>query len=279
MSRNKERLGNVQQRDSGPPPAASQSGDFSFVLPTEFVELPSGGRYYHEEHPLRDAGEIEIKQMTAKEEDMLTSRTLLKKGIALDRVLSSLIVDKRIDSDTLLVGDRNAIIIAARVSAYGNEYTTKVICPECSEQQHYSFDLNTAKVYVGGDASELEATSNDDGTFSLELPKIKLNVTFRLLSGKDEKRFVSNINKKQKREKNITNQLSAIILSINGVKDRQTINYVVNNMPSMDSRHLRAAYRLAAPNVDLSQHFECEECGHEQDMEVPLSADFFWPDR
>ena len=279
MSRNKERLGNVQQRDTGPPPTTSQSEGFSFVLPTEFVELPSGGRYYHEEHPLYDVDEIEIKQMTAKEEDMLTSRTLLKKGVALDRVISSLIVDKRIDSDTLLVGDRNAVIIAARVSAYGNEYTTKVTCPQCAEQQRYSFDLNSARVFAGDDASELKVVSNSDGTFGLELPRTKLNITFRLLTGKDEKRFISNINKKQKTEKNITNQLSAIISAVNGVSDKQTIDYVVINMPSMDSRHLRSAYRLVAPNIDLSQNFECEECGFEQDMEVPLSADFFWPDR
>jgi hypothetical protein len=127
---------------------------FSFVVPTEFVELPSQGKFYPEGHPLRGARYIEIKQMTAKEEDILTSRTLLKKGVALDRVISNLIVDKRIDPDSLLVGDRNAIIIATRVSGYGNEYTTKVTCPNCATVQEYNFDLNDASIYHGDDIDD-----------------------------------------------------------------------------------------------------------------------------
>ena len=113
MSRNKDRLGGSQHQDTQPP---AQTGGFSFVVPTEFVELPSQGRFYPQGHPLHSQDSIEIRQMTAKEEDMLTSRTLLKKGVALDRVISSLIVNKAIDADSLLVGDRNAIIIATRVS-------------------------------------------------------------------------------------------------------------------------------------------------------------------
>ena len=128
MSRNKNRVG-AQQPDTTPPvpavtnnePAAAPA--FSFVVPTEFIELPSGGKYYGEGHPLCGETTIEIKQMTAKEEDILTSGTLLKKGVALDRVIQSLIVDKRIDPDSMLVGDRNAVIIATRVSGYGNIYT------------------------------------------------------------------------------------------------------------------------------------------------------------
>ena len=133
MSRNKQRIGASQPDTSSPPPSVMQEGGsgFSFVVPTEFVELPTGGRFYGEGHPLHGQDSIEIKQMTAKEEDMLTSRTLLKKGVALDRVIQSLIVDKRIDPDSLLVGDRNAIIVAMRVSGYGGEYNTTVACPAC----------------------------------------------------------------------------------------------------------------------------------------------------
>jgi hypothetical protein len=115
LSRNQDRVGGTQQQDTSPPAHIMGEGGFSFVVPTEFVELPSGGRYYHEGHPLHGESAIEIKQMTAKEEDMLTSKTLLKKGVALDRVISSLIVNKAIDPDSLLVGDRNAIIVSTRV--------------------------------------------------------------------------------------------------------------------------------------------------------------------
>tara|TARA_B100000131_G_scaffold292269_1_gene306559 strand:+ start:14087 stop:14863 length:777 start_codon:yes stop_codon:yes gene_type:complete len=255
-------------------------GGFSFVVPTEFVELPSEGKHYPEGHPLRGETSVEIKQMTAKEEDMLTSRTLLKKGVALDRVLASVISDKSIDPDSLLIGDRNAVIVATRVSGYGNIYSTKVNCPACGEAQEYSFDLNAAEIYSGTD-DNIDVTSNNDGTFDVVLPRTGITATFRLLNGYDEKKITSGaeMDKKQKIERNVTRQLSAMLVSANGDSSAQAINYLVENLPSVDSRHLRLAYRQTAPNVDLTQHFECSACNHEQDMEVPLSADFFWPDR
>lgn len=275
MSRNKDRLGGSQHQDTQPP---AQTGGFSFVVPTEFVELPSQGRFYPEGHPLRGQDSIEIRQMTAKEEDMLTSRTLLKKGVALDRVIASLIVDKSIDPDSLVVGDRNAIIIATRVSGYGNVYETKVSCPNCGTKQDYSFDLNHANIYDGADARDLGVQTNDDGTFNVSLPRTGVDVRFRLLNGRDEKMFVNGMqsDKKTKSEKNITRQLAAIVVSLNGDTSMQAKQYFIENVPSIDSRHLRLAYRLAAPNVDLTQQFVCGECSHEQEMEVPLSADFFW---
>lgn len=281
MSRNQDRLGGVQQRDANPPAPAMGEGGFSFVVPTEFVELPSEGQYYPEGHPLCGETSIEIKQMTAKEEDMLTSKTLIKKGVAIDRVIGSLIINKAIDPDSLLVGDRNAIIVATRVSAYGSEYTTKVGCPSCGASQDYSFDLNSAKVYHGEDSDTVGVTDNGNGTFDVELPRTKAVVTFKTLTGRDEKVFFSGTehDKRQKVDRMITRQLSSMILAVNGDSSAEATNYMVNNIPSADSRHLRLAYRLTSPNIDLTQHFECDECSHEQDMEVPLNADFFWPDR
>lgn len=275
MSRNKDRLGGSQHQDTQPP---AQTGGFSFVVPTEFVELPSQGRFYPEGHPLHGKDSIEIRQMTAKEEDMLTSVTLLKKGVALDRVIASLIVDKSISPDSLLVGDRNAIIISTRVSGYGNVYETKVTCPNCGTNQDYSFDLNKANIYDGSDAVDLGVRTNDDGTFNVTLPQTNVDVQFRLLNGRDEKTFLNGMksDKKAKSEKNITRQLATIVVSLNGDSSIQAKQYFVDNVPSLDSRHLRLAYRLAAPNIDLTQQFECVECSHEQEMEVPLSADFFW---
>lgn len=275
MSRNKDRLGGSQHQDTRPPP---QGGGFSFVVPTEFIELPSKGRFYPEGHPLYGQDSIEIRQMTAKEEDMLTSRTLLKKGVALDRVIASLIVDKSIDPDSMLVGDRNAVIVGMRVSGYGNMYETKIDCPSCGAKQEYSFDLNGASIYDGNEARDLGVKTNDDGTFNVTLPKTGVDIQFRLLTGRDEKMFLSAMkdDKKSRIDRNVTRQIAAIVVSVNGDTSMQTKQYLVDNIPALDSRHLRAAYRLAAPNVDLTQEFQCIECGHEQEMEVPLSADFFW---
>jgi hypothetical protein len=278
-------MGGVQQADTNLPPQVMQdnAAPFSFVVPTEFVELPSGGKFYPEGHPLHAQESIEIRQMTAKEEDMLTSRTLLKKGIALDRVIGSLIVDKRINPDALLIGDRNAIIIATRVSAYGNDYTTKVTCPSCMTVQEFAFDLNSANIYQGETEKEgWIINDNNNGTFNLTLPKTRVVVTFRMLTGRDEKAIFSGMEqdrKQKKHEQNITRQLKNIVVAVNDDASPQAIDYLIANIPSVDARHIRLAYRFVAPNVDLTQDFECAECQFAQEMEVPLSADFFWPDR
>jgi len=283
LSRNQDRLGGVQQQDTSPPVQAmnEDAGGFSFVVPTEFVELPSGGKYYPPGHPLHGEPAIEIKQMTAKEEDMLTSRTLLKKGVAIDRVISSLIVNKAIDANSLYIGDRNAIIVATRVSGYGNDYSTKVTCPACGANQTYSFDLNDASVFTGDPDNTMSVTDKQNGTFEVTLPRTNVVVTFKLLTGVDEKRLLrgAETDKKQRQEHAVTRQLASLIVAVNGDQSVDATRYLIENMPSSDSRHLRLAYKSTAPNIDMTQHFECSECDHEQDMEVPLSADFFWPDR
>jgi hypothetical protein len=290
LSRNSDRIGggSSKEADTSPPQQnfeGTTSNDFGFVVPKEFVELPSQGRFYNAHHPLHNQETIEIKQMTAKEEDMLTSRSLLKKGVALERVIASLITDKKINPDTLLVGDRNAIVVAARISAYGSDYTTQVTCPSCSTQQEYSFDLNEATIQEDRGPNEFDGLveQQEDGTFTVQLPRSELVVGFRMLTGKDELSMAAGEanNKKTKNsyEKNVTTQLRYIVTSVNGNSTFEAISYVVDNMPSIDARYLRQAYKATAPNIDLTQNFECTECDYEQDMEVPLTADFFWPDR
>jgi len=286
LSRNKGRVGGKKSNASDPPQSVIQNNEggspLAFVIPTEFVELPSEGRFYPEGHPLHGQDCIELKQMTAKEEDILSSRTLLKKGVALDRVIESIIIDKTIDPDSLLIGDRNAIIVATRVSGYGNEYSTKVTCPSCGVSTKYTFDLNEANVYTGTDAAQLEIEDHEDGTFTTKLPKTQLDVRFRLLVGRDEKGLLDAATKSRKRkgpENNITRQLANMIVAVNEDSSAEAINYLIHNVPSLDSMHLRMAYKLAAPNVDLTQYYECEECEFSQEMEVPLGAEFFWPDR
>tara|TARA_R100000008_G_scaffold16641_1_gene8241 strand:+ start:1178 stop:2032 length:855 start_codon:yes stop_codon:yes gene_type:complete len=284
LSRNQDRLGGGSPQNSSPPNqlAQPQAESFSFVVPTEFVELPSKGLYYPEGHPLYNEETIEIKHMTAKEEDMLTSRALLKKGIALERLLASIIVDKRINPNSLLVGDRNAVLIAARISGYGSEYATKISCPQCAATVEHTFYLHELQTKETESASTLGVTSNGDGTFDTVLPKLGAQVTFRLLSGADEKSFMAQIESARKRnraENTVTTQLSHMIIAVNGDDSSGLITELIQNMPSMDSRHLRLAYRLSTPDIDMSQHFSCNECGYEQEMEVPLTADFFWPDR
>ena len=272
---------------SDPPPqtieSESRGGGFSFVIPTEFVELPSQGKYYPENHPLFNQETVEIKQMTAKEEDMLTSRALLKKGIALDRVIESLIVNKAIDPQSLLVGDRNAIMIAARISGYGSEYKTSLSCPSCSAKQEYCFNLHDYEVNTLEEMPDVFGLQDlGGGLFITTLPRTNCEVTFRILTGYHEKQVyqqISNARKKNKQENSVTRQLRMITVAVNGDESPEAINYFVNNVPSIDAQHLRTALEAVTPNVDLTQLFVCKECDFEIEMEVPLTSDFFWPKR
>ena len=281
MARNKNRTSapKVQQDEAPPAPAATQTQEFSWSNPTEFVDLPSGGNYYNEGHPLHGQDSIEIRFMTAKEEDILTSQSLIRKGIVLDRLVDSVIVDKRITSNDLLIGDKNAVLIAARITGYGEEYNVKVTCPACGEDSEEEFIISEIM-----ETRELDTEGvvwNEDGTFNVDLPLTKANVTCRLLTGADEQ---SNVQRKKQLKKHrmvnneLTHMLRTIVIKINGSSDRAMINGFVENMPAKDARHLRLIYADAVPNVDLKTVFDCGNCGESTEMEVPLNAGFFWPD-
>tara|TARA_R100001015_G_C4635072_1_gene203367 strand:- start:7909 stop:8742 length:834 start_codon:yes stop_codon:yes gene_type:complete len=277
-------MGDTTPEHSSPPVAAIDSNVFSFVAPTEFVKLPSEGKYYAPDHPLFNQPTIEIKQMTAKEEDILTSVTLLQNGVAMERLLESIIVNKNIDPNSLLVGDRNAIIISTRVSGYGNVYKTKITCTSCVVEQSDNFDLNTAEVTT---ASEIinnlpeGITMSDNGTFSVVLPKSQLNIALRLLVGKDEKLLANQIQKNDNGivDRIVTTQLKHMIASVNGNNTPEAIEYVSDNLPSSDSAFLRGIYKHIVPNIKLKLDFVCKNCSHTEVMEVPLTAEFFWPEQ
>jgi len=254
---------------------------FSYAIPTEVVDLPSNGECYPAEHPLYGVGSIEIKHMTAKEEDILTSQALLKKGIALDRLLKSIILDKSINPDDLLVGDKNALIIAARINAYGSDYHAAVTCPACQAPSNTQFDLEalTNKVVTEEELMYSDAFVEDQRYF-VKLPKSGATIGLHLLCGKDEKKMAVLTERKKKMrlpESALTDQLKMIIESVDGDFDRSVVSNFVDAMPAADSRHLRYAYSTLSPDVDLRQPFDCESCGYAQEVEIPLTADFFWP--
>jgi len=288
MSRNnKKRLSTPKPPPHASPPPVHQSNQeqtvFTFTTPTEFVELPSGGRFYDEDHPLHDQETIEIKFMTAKEEDILTSPALLKKGLAIDRLLESVVVDKKLNLDSLLIGDKNALLIATRVTGYGNEYTTNITCPACLSVSRHQFDLDTVAQHPGGltTADSEFVSESDHGTFFITgLTRTQAKVEVRLLRGHDEKATRSRLKKKKKHNISVSKyleHLSSFIVSVNDNNDSDYILSFLENLPAMDSRHLRTVYATLVPNVDLKQEFDCEPCGAITELEVPLNAEFFWP--
>ena len=249
-----------------------------FVAPSQIVDLPSKGRY-PEGHPLCGEDTIEIKYMTAKDEDILTSRSLLKKGVAIDRLIQNLIKDTSIDSKSLYIGDRNAIIVHARASAYGEDYTTKVSCPACGETSKFKFDLSKYEIYHGDNLEKIEITETHEGTFITMLPLSNIQAEIRPLTGRDEMKMVSSSKRKETLENLITRQMKHFVVSFNGYTDSKTINYVVDNMVATDSKYIRDVFKLISPDLILADNFECSSCDHEEVMSVPFGADFFWPDR
>ena len=264
-------------------PAPTQTTGLSYVTPTEFVELPSRGQFYSSEHPLHNQETIELRFMTAKDEDILTSQALLKNGLAVDRLVSNLLVNKEINPDDLLIGDKNALLVAARVSGYGADYTVQVSCPSCGTAQAHTFDLTAFENNEGiqpDENSDSGVAVTDNGTFTAVLPRTGYTAEFRLFTAQDEKNAMQASVKKTKHklaDSTSTDLLKTIIVSVNGVDDKSEINSFIDNMPAQDARHIRACVKVVTPNVDMSQPCECSSCGAVTDVEVPFTAEFFWP--
>jgi len=287
MARNNEdRFGSPKVDTGSPPPVASPSAAtddrlFSFVSPTEFVDLPSLGKYYPKNHPLYNQEAIEIRYMTAKDEDILTSQSLLKKGLAIDRLLQNVIVDKNIKVEDLLIGDKNALLIATRISGYGEVYEAKVGCPSCYELSDHEFSLGVLNINHGvEDEGGGIKHSPEENLFLVILPKMQVEVGLRLLDGNDEKSMAKSAMRKKKNnlpDTPLTDQFYKMIASVNGSRDRFHINELIDIMPASDSRYLRKVYIEIVPNVELKQDFECPECGTVEEVVIPLTTEFFWP--
>lgn len=279
---NVERIG-AEPDNSAP---ASSGSELSFVVPTEFVDLPSGGLYYPPDHPLHQQDTLEIKYMTAKEEDILNSEVLLKKGIAIDRMLQSIVLNKDIKIDDLLLGDKNALIVTARISGYGAEYPVEMACPNCRTRSQQDVDLESARVLSGAVKDNIHNLEDVDtssrGHPVLTLPKSGHKVEIRFLTSKDEKdieKAEENAKKHKLPPSQLTSILKKMIISVNDIEDRATISQFVDTLPAMDSKYLRGVYKIINPTMTLEHDFSCMNCGHDGTVEVPITTTFFWPDR
>jgi hypothetical protein len=262
----------------GAPVSNVMKDDFGLEIPYESVPLPSLGICYPDGHPLHNCETVEIRPMTAREEDILTSRALIKKGTVITHLLESCMVDKSIRANDLIVGDRNALMIALRITGYGADYKAEIQCPECTTTTKYEFDLSEMPI------NRLGATPDDPGenSFTFELPYTKKIVKFKFLTGTDEEELQRTEARRKKMgqlaENNITTRLEHAITSIAGITDRSKINNFIRNMPARDSRMLRKYIDEIEPGIDLTAWFDCPSCGEGSELGVPLGVSFFWPD-
>ena len=248
---------------------AEQTQEFKF--PTEEVDLPSGGKLYPKDS-LLSSGNIEIKYMTAKEEDILTSQNLIKKGVVIEKLLNSLIVSAGVSADDLLIGDKNAVMVAVRILAYGGEYVTQITNPNTGEKFDYTFDLTQCEF------KELpEDVSFSKNEFKLELPITKIKITFKLLTGKDEQAINKELAslKKIGASAEVTTRLKRVITSVNGETDNSIISNFVENMLSKESLYLRDEIQRINPDINLTQEIDMD--GESTEMDIPMTVEFFWP--
>jgi hypothetical protein len=247
-------------------------------FPTEVISLPSKGLLYPEDSPLR-SGTIELKYMTAAEEDILTTQSLIKQGVVLDKLFQALIVTP-IKYNDLIGADKDAIMIAARILGYGKMYDATCTCPECDKESKTSFDLNTLKEKEF-DIQKAEMINANE--FKFILPASNREVIFKLLTHGDEKKIqleLENLKKTNKSgiSKDLTTRLKYIIISVDGNEDKKYISeFVDNELFAQDSRALREHIKTISPGVDFNVDFTCQECFFEGKLNLPVGVDFFWP--
>ena len=241
-------------------------------FPTEVIDLPSLGKVYPKDSPLAD-GKIELKYMTTKEEDILMSENLIKKGVVVEKLLDSLIVTKNIKQNDLVLGDKNAVLVAARILAYGPEYQVEVTNPQNLDQKvKHTFDLSQCPFKKLPD--EVDYSGN---SFEYTTPIGKNKIKFKLLTGVEE----AIINKELKQTKkygldsDVTTRLRHTITEVDGDNSKETILSFSQNMLARDSIALRKYMNDIAPDIELTQ--EIELGGDTVSVSIPLTVEFFWP--
>ena len=241
-------------------------------FPTEVIDLPSGGKVYPKDSPLTE-GKIELKYMTTKEEDILMSENLIKKGVVIDKLLDSLIVTKGVNQASLVLGDKNAVLVASRILAYGPEYTAEVTNPNDPEQKvEHTFDLTTCPFKTLPDGVDYTDNSFD---YTTDIGKNKIK--FKLLTGKEEALIEKDLKQSAKfgYSSDITTRLRYTITEVDGDNKPETINSFSQNMLARDSVALRNYIQEISPDIDLTS--EIEIGGETVSVSIPLTVGFFWP--
>jgi len=278
MSNNENNRSEIFGANPGVPMRNVMKDDFGFEVPVEIVPIPSGGITYDIESPLHGLKTVEIKAMTAKDEDILTSRALIKKGTVITHLLQSCLINKNIDPGKMLSGDRNALMIALRVTGYGPEYKVEVDCPECDERSKQEFDLTSMPIKD----LKIQPVAAGANVFEFTLPVTKLPVRFKFLTGDDEQEMMVIAERKKKKgftaESMVTSRLSASLVEVNGIKDKNKIDNFIRNMPARDSLALRTYLDDNEPGIEMKAWMDCTHCSETSEVSLPLGATFFWPD-
>jgi hypothetical protein len=253
--------------------------EFNLDIPVETVPLPSGGKAYPTNHPLHGKETVEIRSMTAREEDVLTNKVYLKKGTVISELIKSCLVDRAVDPVDMLMGDRNALMVAIRITGYGAEYDAEVECAnnECGVKAPHQFNLAELPVQ----RLDIEPVTAGMNLFEFKLPYSQKTIRFRFLTGRNEEEMVATAEKSKKlglsNEANVTTNLLYSIVSVEGEQDRAKLAGFVRAMPARDSLALRNYIRDHEPGLKMKQETSCPACGNTAEVGMPFGASFLWP--
>lgn len=246
-------------------------------IPVDAVPLPSGGKVYPREHALHAADRVEFRAMTAREEDILMSRAFIKRGTVITELIKSCLINRDVDVNSLISGDRNALMIAIRVSGYGASYEPQYTCPNCETMNELKINLSELPIKP----LEIAPAEAFENLFRFKLPKTGKTVGFRFLTGEEEEKILKTIEVKKKKgiqnDNIVTTRLLSSIVDIDGITDKNQIAKFVQFMPAMDSLALRKHIDDHEPGVDMSVEFQCQNCDHVADITLPMGPSFFWP--
>lgn len=249
---------------------------------TEMVELPSGGEYY--DNPNLAKGGVEIYSMTARHEEMLSNSDLIKEGIIFDRLLEELLVSD-VNHLEMYMADRNAVLVAARKTAFGPRYSSKITCLSCTKKFDDEIDLDNDLVLESftkeGKYKERSFHINDAGRLIAELPNTGHEVEVQFLTGEDEQKLKDKalVAKKLGRKFNTDSpieQLKLLVKRVAHETNPDVIEKFIEKMPAEDSKFIREVFAEAAPNVYIRKAVKCGKCGHEEVRDLAIDATFFW---
>lgn len=252
--------------------------EFGWEIPIESIPLPTRGAIYDPDSPLYNREVLQIKAMTAREEDILASPAFHKEGTSLTHLIHSCLTEKGINSEDMIIGDRMALMIGIRVTGYGPEYHVTSACQSCNTRNEFTVDLSTLAI------KRLEINPVEPGTnkFEFTLPVTEKKVVFRYITEREDRERKKASESLQRVmgtsiTNNITSFLENSIVSVDGVSDRMKIKHFVMNMPAYDSKALRRFIIDNEPGMDMTCKFKCKNCGSENQSKMPMTSEFFWP--
>ena len=242
---------------------------------THYVNLPTGGKYYPEGHPLQGVEAVEVKMLTTKDEDILTNASYIEQNVIIDKLIEEIVLHD-IKAKDLYETDQMAILVASRIEAYGGDYPIELLCTNCAENVQHNFDLSN--ITIKETDEEIEET--DAATFIVELPKSKKTIEFKHLLPSEVNSIRKTIDKMKKLNINTSFTVEfykRVVVSIDGQADNSEISNFVEQLRIMDSRKLFAAYQNSLPSLDTTYKAVCHSCGHTNEGGLPIQANFFFP--